>query len=197
MGERGKMRLYDRRSQRLYINASERERFLAAAEQTTPEIYSFCMLLAYTGCRLSEAIHLEAANIQFEARRIAFRTLKQRNHHRTREVVAHPDLLEALLKAHPNVFGVTQSRTLWTRKGRPINPSTGYRWTKRVMKEARIEGPHASPKGLRHGFGVEAIRNGIDLRNLRSWMGHESIETTEIYLQARGREEEELFDRMF
>jgi integrase/recombinase XerD len=33
------------------------------------------------------------------------------------------------------------------------------------------EGPHRSPKGLRHGFGVHAISSGVPLNMLGKWMG--------------------------
>ena len=65
------------------------------------------------------------------------------------------------------------------------------------MKEAEITGPQACPKGLRHGFGIHAIRSGIQLNMLQKWMGHSSIETTAIYTNAIGPEEMELAERMW
>ena len=38
---------------------------------------------------------------------------------------------------------------------------TGWRAVHKVMHDARLDGPHASPKGLRHGFGVAAVSAGI------------------------------------
>lgn len=53
------------------------------------------------------------------------------------------------------------------------------------MDEAGIsDGPHKTPKGLRHGYGVNAITKKVPLNMLRNWMVHSKLETTEMYLNA-------------
>jgi integrase/recombinase XerD len=53
---------------------------------------------------------------------------------------------------------------------RPLWPSsrmTAWRQVTAVMAAADIpDGPHRSPKGLRHGFGVHAIASGVPLNML-------------------------------
>ena len=66
-----------------------------------------------------------------------------------------------------------------------------------IMKEAGISGPQATPKGLRHGYGVHAIQSGIPLNLLQRWMGHTDISTTAIYANALGPEEREIATRMW
>jgi site-specific recombinase XerD len=51
------------------------------------------------------------------------------------------------------------------------------------------EGPHARPKGLRHGYGVAAITAGVPLNMPSKWIGHSKIETTAIYANALGEEQ--------
>ena len=58
-------------------------------------------------------------------------------------------------------------------------------------------GPHRSPKGLRHGFGVHAIASGVPLNMLSKWMGHASLEVTAIYANALGTEERGIAARMW
>jgi integrase len=38
--------------------------------------------------------------------------------------------------------------------------------------------PHASPKGLRHGFGVTALSAGIPLNLVQKWLGADTQLTT-------------------
>ncbi|HRD76437.1 MAG TPA: tyrosine-type recombinase/integrase, partial [Hyphomicrobiaceae bacterium] len=52
-------------------------------------------------------------------------------------------------------------------------------------------------KGLRHAFGLHAIRCGVPLNLVQRWLGHASITTTVIYLQALGPEEREFAARMW
>jgi integrase/recombinase XerD len=42
-----------------------------------------------------------------------------------------------------------------------------------LIKAAGIpDGPHASPKVLRHRFGVTAVSKGIALNMVQKWLGH-------------------------
>jgi hypothetical protein len=47
----------------------------------------------------------------------------------------------------------------------------------------------ASPKGLRHAFGVRAIQSGAPLNLVQRWLGHADMKTTAIYTSAVGPEE--------
>lgn len=84
---------------------------------------------------------------------------------------------------------------LWTSKTDPkksISRSTGWRIVKKVLDAAGIEGPQATPKGFRHGFGVAMVMGGMDIYTLQYIMGHERPETTAIYLQVKGQEAHDL-----
>ncbi len=59
------------------------------------------------------------------------------------------------------------------------------------------DSPHATAKGLRHGYGVHAIGSGVPLNLLCKWMGHASLEVTAIYADALGAEEQGIAARMW
>lgn len=186
------MRLYDTRAKRLYINAEERARFLRAAERQPPQIKAFALTLFYTGCRLSEARELTFASFQAEARLVSIRSLKKREKHLIREIPIPAALIEALrpLPRDPAL-------PIWHAHDRPVTRIAAYRWIKTIMADAKITGPQASPKGLRHGYGIHAVRSGVQLHMLQKWMGHASMSTTAIYANAVGDEELEIADRMW
>lgn len=193
------MRLYGAGRKRLYINASERARFLQAAEQATPEVRTFCLTLTYTGCRISEALVLTLASLQAEARLITIHTLKRRRSNVVREVPVPQVLVSALRELHGirASGGRDQDKPLWQHEGAKTCRTTAYRWIKGVMAQAGIEGTQACPKGLRHGYGIHAIRSGVQLNMLQKWMGHASMDTTAIYTNAIGAEELAIADRMW
>ena len=56
------------------------------------------------------------------------------------------------------------------------------------MRMARIEGPQACPKGLRHGFGIAAVTVGVPLPTIAAVLGHADTATTAIYTTAEGVE---------
>lgn len=74
---------------------------------------------------------------------------------------------------------------------------TGYRRICEVMKSAGIAGAHATPKGLRHAFGVGAIQAQVPLNMVQRWLGHADMKTTAIYTSAIGPEERAIAARMW
>lgn len=76
--------------------------------------------------------------------------------------------------------------------------TTAFRRVKEVMDAARIaDGPHKCPKGLRHGYGVQAISSGVPPNMLKKWMGHASLKVTAIYSNALGEEQHKIAARMW
>jgi site-specific recombinase XerD len=65
-----------------------------------------------------------------------------------------------------------------------------------VMEAAELDGPHASPKGLRHGFRVSAVSAGIPLNLVQKWLGHAQLITSAAYANAVGEEEQSMAARM-
>ena len=74
---------------------------------------------------------------------------------------------------------------------------TGWRAVHAMMEAAGLDGPHASPKGLRHGFGVAAVSAGIPLNLVQKWLGHAQLSTTAVYADAVGTEEKDIAQRMW
>lgn len=190
------MRLHDRYQRRLYLNEDERQRFLHAAESAPGEVRTFCLTLLYTGCRISEALALAPQSVELKSRVITFRTLKRRKQV-VREVPIPRSLAADLDRVHTIAALPGSTRALWRHGGHPLSRVAAYRWVKGVMATAEIEGVQACPKGLRHGYGIHAIRSGVQLNMLSKWMGHASITTTAIYANAVGPEELEIADRMW
>lgn len=186
------MRLYSPGADRLYLNAEERGRFIAAANASRPTMRAFCLTLTFTGCRLSEARNLRTVDIQSRRRVISFVTLKRRRSGVVREVPI-PTVLVEILEAP----ALTGTQLLWGSGSEPVNRSTAYRWVKQVMVRAGLSGSKASPKGLRHTYGVNAIQCGVPMNMLQKWMGHASMTTTAIYTAASGAEELNIADRMW
>ena len=192
----GQMHLYSQSGERLYINVTERFRFIRATKRMSMMTRLFCLTLVYTGCRLSEARFLKRGDLQLGDGRIAFRTLKRRKQGVVREVPIPKFLVRQFLKLH---FGELDHQDKWVFSDDDSPPPriSCYRWVKCAMYEAEIIGPRACPKGLRHGFGVYATWMGVQLHMLQRWMGHASMTTTAIYATAVGAEEMAIATRMW
>jgi integrase/recombinase XerD len=191
------MRLHTADGTRKYLTAGERAAFLREAERAERSVRTLCMTLAYAGCRLSEALALTADRVDLAAGLLVFESLKKRRTGIYRAVPVPPALLDALDLVH----GIREAQSR-RGKGRglrlwPWSRMTGWRQVHAVMDAAGLDGPHASPKGLRHGFGVAAVSAGIPLNLVQKWLGHAQLTTTAIYADAVGTEEKDIARHMW
>ena len=190
--------LYDALGRRLYLTPGERDAFLHTAMRYDRHVRTFCSVLYYTGCRISEALHLTPRRGDFADRVIIVESLKKRRKGFYRGMPVPPSLLDTLDMVH----GLTeiqrrrrkreldQPRWSWSR-------TTAWRRVVAVMKQADIAaGPHRVPKGLRHGYAIHALNKGVPLPMVSKWMGHSILEITAIYANAMGEEQQALAARM-
>ncbi|MEL6503591.1 MAG: site-specific integrase [Pseudomonadota bacterium] len=180
--------LFTHSGQRKYLNADERARFAMAARKMEIGSCSFCLFLLQSGCRISEALNLTPEGVLFEEGVVLIRSLKKRNQMVVRQVPV-PRRLLALLNLNTDP---EEGHRIW-------NWQRTWAWmqVKEVMHKSDIMGPHATPRGLRHGFGVHAIQSGVPLDMVQRWLGHSDIATTSIYTAAVGPEERALAERMW
>ena len=164
-------RLFDERGRRLFFDHEERKAFLNASEKATDTTRTFCSLLHYTGCSLTEGLTLTPAQVDFSARTVILQGTTPRRHDIKRAIPV-PDSFIALLDEVHDIrraqSGPNADRPLW-----PQDRKAMVDRVNRVIRKAGIAGgPHARPKGIRYGFLVEAIRCGIILTRTENWMGY-------------------------
>ena len=90
------MQIVNEKGERLYFTEEQRKALLAAAAKAPREVRSFCSVLCYTGCRISEALALTAKSIDLSAKVIVIESLKKRKAGVHRQVPVPPDLLDQL-----------------------------------------------------------------------------------------------------
>ena len=191
------MRLFDTEGNRLYLNGEERAAFLKAAATYDPEARSFAEMLAFTGCRISEALEVVPARLDVDDNKVIFRSLKKRRDDVYRAVPVPPAYMDSLQRT----FSIRQAqkrKNAKTERLWPWHRQHGWRLIKAIMAEAYIApGVHQSPKGLRHAYGIHAISSGIPVTQLQKWMGHAQLSTTAIYSDFVGAEASDLAARMW
>ncbi len=183
--------LLDLNGKRKYLTKAERNAFLCAANKSSPEIATFCAVLAYTGARISEVLALTPDRVDVDAGVIVFETLKKRRRGIYRAVPVPGNFLVQLLAVHDiralQSHPERKDQRLW-----PWSRTKAWMVVKRVMCAAGITGAQASPKGLRHALGVNALQSSVPLNLVSRWLGHSRLSTTAIYTDATGDEEREI-----
>lgn len=74
------------------------------------------------------------------------------------------------------------------RRGQPLTRFGIYQLVRRAVRTATRQLPalgqkRISPHTLRHTCGAHLLRAGVDLNTIRAWLGHVSLDTTQIYAE--------------
>ncbi len=187
MSENKGYSIYDN-GQRKYLSLKERLRFYAVVTTLCERKKLFLLMLMYSGARISEVLNLESHQIHYDEKMVLIISLKKRTSKKNRPVPLPKDYLKTLKVYAKNLT----STRLWS-----FSRSTASRYIQNVMQQAQIQGIQACAKGLRHTFGVRAVLDSVPISTIKNWMGHESIKTTEIYLNVVGDEERQLYEKMW
>ena len=187
--------LFDSEGRRLYLTDDERIHLVRMARDTlAPKQALYVEMLAFSGCRVSEALNLTAQSVNLGSGEVVFNTLKKRRDDHYRIVPLPADFLERLA-------GILDLRKLQsTAKGRatklwPMSRQRVAQFSLELFRTSGLDGH--SPKSLRHAWAVTALNRGVDLVTVSKCLGHSSLETTALYLDAMGDERKSLVLKMW
>jgi integrase/recombinase XerD len=187
--------LYAPGGARKYVNLSERAALLSQLASLPLKLRLFVLTFVWTGARISEALSITPQCFQLERCVVAIQTLKRRRFV-VREIPIPPDFVTELDRC----FDLREcqrdperaAERLWK-----FHRVTGWRLIKSLMQSAGIHGIRATPRGLRHAFGVGALGAGVPLNTVQRLLGHSSIKTTTIYTEACGPDEQAIVARFW
>jgi site-specific recombinase XerD len=141
------------------------------------------------GLRLSELIGLT-----WEAVRLADAVVEVRGGKNGKDrLVAMPSATVAVLAE----FGGERAKTgpvFSGMYGGRLAKSTVDQVVRQASWDAKIE-KKVSPHVLRHSYATHLLQNGVDIRLIQELLGHESIQTTEIYTRVEDAELERVYRR--
>lgn len=166
----------------VYLNSDELDLLIQIAEKY-PNKYSgkrdliaLC-LLRYTGCRRNELLNLTWNDIDLANGSIKF--IGKGN--KERLVPIHPSLKKFIIKysQQSNISG--KEFVLTGRGGKNLSASGLRKILEKYLKLSGLSGRNITPHKLRHSFATELLKNGVDIRIIKEWLGHENISTTAIY----------------
>jgi site-specific recombinase XerD len=172
-----------------FLSRAEIEAILAAPNTTTwlgRRDYTLLLLAIQTGLRVSELISLDREAIILGTAAHVFCLGKGRKERRTPLTKHVRDALQKWLK-EPARRGA--SVLFPNGQGGPLSPDAVQFLLAKYVKSARDRCPslrhkRVSPHVLRHTAAMELLQAGVDISVIALWLGHESIQTTQVYLHA-------------
>ncbi len=193
--------LFTQDGERKYLSQTERQRFheaLSIIEDLRDR--SFCEMIYWTGCRPSEALALTALNIDVEEQLVVIRSLKKRGKWKNRHFRPVP-VPQGFIERMEETHTLRLQQASCEGKNAPLlwrfGRTKGWRLIRTVMRKAGITGAKGCGRGLRHAYGVHAAINAVPESRIKKWLGHESLATTEIYLDVAGPEDRLIASRMW
>ena len=170
-----------------YLTREEVQR--AMAGETRPLVRLLLGFLWITGARVSEALGARVGDIDYRLRVVSLVTLKRRRP--TKRTVPLPPAFLGEIATVIAGEGLAAEEHLfaWSR-------SRAFEVVRDALMRAGIDRPKCHPHAFRHGHAIHALEGGAPLNVLQRVLGHSTIATTSIYLQATARDVSRFYDKM-
>jgi integrase/recombinase XerD len=178
------------------LSPSEVERLIDAATGTTPRTLrdrALVELLYGAGLRVSEAVGLDRAGVDLDARivRVLGKGDKERLVPLGRPAAEAVRRYLALGRAHldrryrPELF--------LNARGGPLTRAGAFLVLRRLADRAGLEPGRVHPHLLRHSFATHLLEGGADLRSVQEMLGHADLGTTERYTHVSDRRRRDVY----
>lgn len=183
----------DKRARRAvvsYLSSAEIDALVAAPDRQTwigRRDHALLVTALQTGLRVSELTALRRCDVVIGSGahvRCHGKGRKDRCTPLTRHTVA-------VLKPWLAERGGTDDDAMFpTRRGRPLSPDSVGDLVDRNVAIARDRYPawsarRVTPHTLRHSAAMQLLQSGVETSVIAMWLGHEHIQTTQIYLNPR------------
>ena len=171
-----------------FLSEDEIKRLIAAAKECSGpkgrQMTAMLELMYASGLRVSELVSLPENCINFDRRQVFVRGKGSKE----RLVPVAPAAIQAVLDylEQRDCFIREGRRSIWlfpsksSRSGH-ISRDTFFKRLKELAVKAGIYPSRVTPHILRHSFATHLLNHNADLRSVQKMLGHESINTTEIY----------------
>ena len=168
-----------RKSLPRYLTLSESIQLLNTVDGKHKE-RDYCILTLFLNCgiRISELIGLNLNDIQEDTLRVLGKGNKMRILYLNDACLS---ALEDYLAVRRPIVGRDQNALFLSAQDSRISRSTVHNLVKKHLGAAGIDASQYSSHKLRHTAATLMLQNGVDVRAVQEVLGHEHMNTTEIY----------------
>ncbi|WP_127356815.1 tyrosine-type recombinase/integrase [Actinacidiphila soli] len=172
-----------------YLTKTETDALVAAPDRTTwtgRRDHALLLTGVHTGLRVSELTGLKLQDVHFGTGPHLRCHGKGRKDRCTPLTTAMVKVLRTWLRERG---GDSADPLFPTRRGTPLSRDAVERLVAKHAKAATAICPsltekHVTPHTLRHSTAMALLHAGVDITVIALWLGHESTETTQVYLHA-------------
>jgi integrase/recombinase XerD len=178
------------------LSPGEAERLIGAAAGTTPRALrdsALVELLYGAGLRVSEAVSLDCAGVDLDARLV--RTVGKGGKERVVPIgrPAAEALRRYLARGRPHLDRRHRRELFLNAQGGALTRAGAFLILRRLAAKAGLEAERVHPHLLRHSFATHLLEGGADLRSVQEMLGHADLSTTELYTHVTDRRRRETY----
>ncbi len=162
-----------------YLTLDESLQLLDSVDGKNQE-RDYCILTLFLNCglRISELVSLNLSDIQGDALRILGKGNKVRIIYLND---ACQEALEGWLAVRRPIQGRDENALFLSSRNERISRSMVHAMVKKRLSAAGIDSTQYSSHKLRHTAATLMLQNGVDVRAVQEVLGHDHLNTTEIY----------------
>ena len=139
-----------------------------------------CILTLFLNCglRISELIGLNATDVRGDQLRVLGKGNKERILYLNDACI---QALQDYLTVRPGQQAIDKNALFLSRRRTRISKAAVEKLVKKYLMKAGLDSTQYSPHKLRHTAATLMLQNGVDVRTLQELLGHENLNTTQIY----------------
>lgn len=162
-----------------YLSLEESQRLLLAVDGKNKE-RDYCIICLFLNCglRISEIVGLNLSDIQEDHLRIMGKGSKERMVYLNEACV---DAINAYLLIRSHIASVDKNAFFLSNRRTRMSKDAVHAMVKKTLKKAGLDADKYSSHKLRHTAATLMLNHGVDVRTLQEVLGHENLNTTQIY----------------
>ena len=162
-----------------YLTLDESLQLLGSVDGKNQE-RDYCILTLFLNCglRISELVGLDLSDIQDDALRVLGKGNKVRIIYLND---ACQDAIAKYLAVRRPISGRDANALFLSSQNERISRATVHAMVKKRLAEAGLNASEYSSHKLRHTAATLMLQNGVDVRAVQEVLGHDHLNTTEIY----------------
>jgi site-specific recombinase XerD len=171
-----------------YLDKAEMDALLAAPDLRTrmgARDHALLLFLYNSGARVTEATTLRVGDLDLRVNQIGSAQLRGKGN-KTRRCPLWPATCNELLSLIRNRS--PDDPVFLNRVGQPLSRHGVHWMVRKYIRAVAASRPalanrSISPHTIRHTTATHLLRSGVDINTIRAWLGHVSIDTTNIYAE--------------
>lgn len=162
-----------------YLTLEESRRLLSAVDGKNKE-RDYCILCLFLNCglRISEMVGLNLTDIRQDSLLIHGKGSKERIVYLNDAAAA---ALNDWLLVRRNIAAIDKNAVFLSTRRKRMSVDAVQLMVKKTLLRAGLDPNQYSPHKLRHTAATLMLQNGVDVRTLQEVLGHENLNTTQIY----------------